>query len=189
MPGFKFITSNSHKVKEAQKLANTLDVGINIIQCQKVKKIEIQAESLKKVIKYAANQIKIQEYTNFFLEDSGLFIQDLQGFPGVYSHFILEKLGNKGVLKLMENVKNRKAHFKSVVALCTNANIKIFQGTTRGRISQNMRGAQGFGFDPIFIPSHSTHTFGEMSREKKNQYSHRGKSMRKLINSLVSQGT
>lgn len=176
----RFITSNHHKAKEAQKIANSLDREIKIIQEEKAEKIEVQAEKLAEVVKYAANQLE-EEYNSFFLEDAGLFINQLKGFPGVFSHFVFEKIGNKGILKLMDNIKNRRAEFRSVVALRVHHELKLFHGGTKGRISNTQRGEKGFGFDPIFIPKGEEETFGEMAATKKNRFSHRGKSIRKTL--------
>lgn len=176
----RFVTSNLHKVKEAQKIANSLDREIKIIQEEEAEKIEIQAETLAEVVKYAANRLK-EEYNPLFLEDAGLFIKRLNGFPGVFSHFVFEKIGNRGILKLMNNIKNRQAEFKSVTALRTHNELKIFQGVTRGQISYTQRGKKGFGFDPIFKPKGTEETFGEMETRRKNSFSHRGKSVRKTL--------
>lgn len=180
----RFVTSNCHKVEEAQRIAEELGRSIEISQLQEVEKVEIQAESLTDVVEYAARKITEQGYDDFFLEDAGLFINRLNGFPGVFSHFVFKKLGNSGILTLMEDISDKRVTFKSVVALRTQGTLSIYQGMTKGRIAESERGERGFGFDPIFIPARKSRTFAEMNATLKNRYSHRGKSVRKMLESV-----
>jgi XTP/dITP diphosphohydrolase len=115
-------------------------------------------------------------------EDAGLFVDALQGFPGPYSSDVYKRLGVKGVLKLMEGVRNRKASFRSAVAFCRPAGRpKCFLGTVVGTIGLRPRGSGGFGFDPIFIPAEGDgRTFAQMTVDEKNRMSHRARSFRKF---------
>lgn len=140
--------------------------------------LEIQSEDLEEIalesMKYLSKELKLP----MMIEDSGLFIDCLNGFPGPYSSYIFEKIGNKGILKLMSGEENRRAKFVSVIAYWEpEIEVKIFKGQTQGTISEEERGEKGFGFDPIFIPSGQNKTFGEMDREEKNRFSHRGKAL------------
>ncbi len=115
------------------------------------------------------------------VEDSGLYIRALNGFPGPYSSYVYKTIGYFGILKLMEDVTDRGAHFKSVVAFYDGNIYKIFIGTVYGEIINDARGYYGFGFDPIFKPEGSTRkTFAEMSLKEKCMYSHRAKSITKF---------
>ncbi len=185
MPPLYFVTSNPHKVKEAKRIAQTLGVGVTITQLKEAKKIEIQSNSLPHVVRWAADHLKKQGYDNFFVEDAGLFISRLNGFPGVFSHYVFSTIGAAGILTLMESVQDRTATFKSVVALIRHGQETIYEGVTEGQISTKIRGSRGFGFDPIFSPTGETETFGEMDIERKNRYSHRGKSIRSMLTSVV----
>jgi len=176
-----FITSNKGKYVEAKKKFSDLD--IELIQ-KNLGYPELQADSLEDVAIYGAEDIIKRFDKPFFLEDAGIFIDSLNGFPGVYSAFVFYKIGCSGILKLLENTSenNRKACFKSVIAFKEpNRSIKVFYGESHGTISKKHIGSNGFGYDPIFIPEKETKTFAQMDTFEKNLFSHRGKSLDKLI--------
>jgi XTP/dITP diphosphohydrolase len=115
------------------------------------------------------------------LEDSGLFIEALNGFPGVYSAYVFQTIGQMGILRLMEGKRDRDARFESRIALSLpDGNVELVSGTCTGTIPQTMRGSEGFGFDPVFIPEGDYRTFAEMSIEEKEVHSHRGKALAAL---------
>ena len=175
-----FVTSNKGKLSEAKQSFS--DLGINIIQ-KNVGYPEIQADSLEEVAIFGANHLKNKLDHPFILEDAGLFIDIFDGFPGVYSAYVFYMIGLKGILKLMEDIeeKKRTAVFKSVYAYCEpGEKPEIFLGKCKGKIGKKITGAHGFGYDPIFIPEKNTKTFAEMEINEKNSYSHRGKSLEKL---------
>jgi len=123
-----------------------------------------------------------------FVEDAGLFIDALNGFPGPYSSYVYRTIGVEGVLKLVEG-KSRGAAFVSVIALYhPGKGVRVFKGMCRGVIAQHPRGFSGFGFDPIFIPEGVGKTFAEMREDEKNKLSHRGEAARKLIEWLKNTG-
>ncbi len=169
-----FVTSNKGKVEEAKKYFSSL--GVRIIQ-KEVEYPEIQANTLEEVAEFGINWLKDKIRCPFFLDDSGLFIEALNGFPGVYSAYVYRTLGNEGILKLLEGIENRKAYFKSVIAYY-DGEIHKFTGKTSGRIIHRKRGSGGFGFDPIFQPEGFGKTFAEMTTEEKNRISHRGKAFK-----------
>jgi XTP/dITP diphosphohydrolase len=118
----------------------------------------------------------------FIIEDAGLFIESLQGFPGVYSKYVFVTIGLAGILKLLKGEQNRGAVFQSVYAYCEpERKPVIVKGVCPGSISHKQRGTYGFGFDPIFIPKNEQKTFGEMTLEEKNRFSHRANALEKLI--------
>ncbi len=120
------------------------------------------------------------------VEDAGFFIDRWSGFPGPYSSYILEHLGNAGILKLMESELNRSAYYVSAVAYRDESGVKIFRGTVNGEIAHSIRGTNGFGYDPIFIPSEGDgRTFGEMDEAEKNKISHRARAFRALAEWLT----
>jgi len=138
---------------------------------------EIQADSLEEVVKDALNTINSID-NGVFIEDAGLFIKALNGFPGVYSSYIENTIGNDGILKLMKDVNDRKAVFKSVIGF-KGSDIKIFEGEVKGEIALESRGTKGFGYDPIFIPEGHKKTFAE-DFELKSRISHRKRALEKL---------
>jgi len=165
-----FITGNKGKFKEAKEKLKFLD--IELIQAN-IGYPEIQASDLKEIALFGINFCSERLKSPFFLEDSGLFIEELNSFPGPYSRYVQETIGNEGILKLLLNIRNRSAYFKSTVGLYKNGP-HIFEGISRGTISNEIRGHEGFGYDPIFIPKENSKTFGEMTTTEKNKFSHRG---------------
>jgi XTP/dITP diphosphohydrolase len=150
-------------------------------------KIEIQSETLEEIASYAAEEAANRLGLPVVAEDAGLFIDELNGFPGPYSSDVFKRLGNKGVLKLMETVSRRSARFSSVAAFCApKSRARCFAGTVVGHIGLRPRGAGGFGFDPIFIPSKGDgRTFAQMTVKEKNRLSHRAVAFRKLSKWLL----
>ena len=182
-----FATKNEHKLLEAKEILEKY--GIKVFKpAKKFKKIEIQSEKLEDIVRYAVERLFEQGLCNFFIEDAGLFIDALKNFPGPYSNYVYKTIGLKGILKLMDGVENRSAFFKSVVGLCYNGSIKIFEGIVRGYITYEVRGEGGFGFDPIFIPMGYNKTFAEMTLSEKNEVSHRGRSLKKMAEFLLKKG-
>ncbi|MFQ6055267.1 MAG: XTP/dITP diphosphatase [Methanosarcinales archaeon] len=182
-----FVTGNYNKVEEAREiLANA---NINIVQ-DKSGYIEIQAEDLEDIAKYGAEYAANKIGKPVIIDDSGLFIDFLNGFPGPYSSYVFKTLGNKGILKLMHDAENRSARFKSVVGFCKpNEKPIVFSGIVKGNIAHEIRGSSGFGYDPIFEVNGKT--FGEMENKEKNKISHRYRAFKKFmewLNSIVDCG-
>ena len=176
-----FITSNSGKVLEVKN--KLTGVGIDVVQ-KNLGYPEIQSNSLEEVAMFGAEYVQKRFKLPFILEDAGLFIESLGGFPGVFSAYVYHTIGCDGILKLMEDKEgnDRKAVFRSIFAYAEPVKKPIlFVGECHGTISKNMLGSNGFGYDPIFIPEDGNKTFAEMSTSKKNQISHRGNSLEKLI--------
>ena len=174
-----FITGNKGKFKESQKKFEQID--IKVIQ-KDIGYTEIQANSLESVALYGIKEIENKLKEPFFLEDAGLFIDSLNGFPGVYSSYVYQTIRCKGILDILNENKNRNAKFKSCIAY-KEPKIKpiIFIGECKGSISLKQKGSNGFGYDPIFIPKNENKTFAEMETFEKNHFSHRGKSLEQLM--------
>ncbi len=120
-----------------------------------------------------------------FSEDTGLEIDALDGAPGVITaHYAGENRDANAnmdkVLREMQGISNRKARFKTVIALKMNSNEYLMEGIVYGSISEVKRGNDGFGYDPIFIPDGYDRTYAEMSLEEKNKMSHRALAVAKL---------
>ena len=114
------------------------------------------------------------------VEDAGLFIKALNGFPGPFSNYVFKTIGINGILKLMNGINLRDATFKSVMVYYDGRSMLVSRGECKGFIAYCARGNKGFGFDPIFIPEGETRTFAEMEVYEKNRLSHRGKAARNL---------
>jgi XTP/dITP diphosphohydrolase len=176
---FYFATGNEHKLQEAN--AALAQYGMQALKLEDYHKIEIQSNDLEDIA-YSALALIIQKTDKpVFVEDSGLFVHELNGFPGPYSSYVFETLGVEGVLKLLEGAKSRKAEFRSSVAFGMEGKwLANFNSTTEGTIQLQPRGENGFGFDPIFVPMWTQKTFAEMEMKEKTIYSHRAKALSKL---------
>ncbi len=170
-----FITSNPGKYREVKRIGEEKGIEIHWIEMEYY---EPQGESLEYIAEKSAEIIKERLKKPFIIEDSGLFIEKLKGFPGVYSSYVFKTLGNEGILKLMKGVENRNAVFRSVVAYCDKDRIRLFSGEVRGVIAHEQRGRGGFGYDPIFEVN--GRTLAEMGKDK-DRVSHRRKAMEKFL--------
>lgn len=120
-----------------------------------------------------------------FADDTGLEVEALNGEPGVFSARYAgpEKLAWKNMEKLMNELEaheNKKARFVTFISLIINQEEYFFEGEINGTIIHEMRGSNGFGYDPIFVPEGETRTLAEMSSEEKNKISHRAKALEKM---------
>jgi XTP/dITP diphosphohydrolase len=185
-PPLLFVTGNKNKFAEAQRI--TKRAGILIEQYHE-RPVEIQSSSLHEIARHSCQQALEQVKQPLFVEDAGMFIYHLNGFPGPYSSYVLKTLDNPGLLKLMEGEKNRVTVFRSVIAYGEpNRDIQLFEGETMGTISRRTRGTE-WGFDPIFIPDEGDgSTYAEMPDEMKNRISHRAKSLAKFVNWFLKYG-
>ncbi len=180
------LTGNEGKLEEFRDVA--LEYGF-IVKPAGIPKLEIQSDTLDEIASIAAVIGYAQFRKPLFAEDSGLFIKSLRGFPGPYSAYVYKKLGIEGIIKLMEDIEDREACFRSSIAFIPNTGIvKVFRGEVCGEISYRPRGKRGFGFDPIFIPRNHHKTFAEMNVKEKNALSHRGKAFRRMLTWLTQTG-
>jgi len=181
-----FVTSNPHKFEEASFTAQSFNLSLNHA---KQKYSEVQADSLEEVAMSSALNLLGSIDPPFFLEDAGLFIPKLNGFPGPYSSYVLQTLGNDGILSLLSpfpDQSDRQAYFLSVVAFVSDEGVRLFKGRVDGFISASARSkGHGFGFDPIFIPNETPDfTFAELIPSVKNDLSHRSKALTSLFSYL-----
>ena len=169
-----FVSSNHHKYQEAEKILDYFGIRLGFF---KYELEEIQSSSLKEIATKKAVQA-FQKYKKpIIVEDDGLFIDSLSGFPGPYSSFVFKTIGNKGILQLL--TQNRKAKFVSIISFCDDKNFKSFEAKIDGDISKTQNG-EGWGYDPIFIPKNLNKTFAEL--DNKNEISHRYKALKKFSN-------
>ena len=177
-----FITSNKGKVREAAEKLRPL--GFSVVQ-KDLGYPEAQADSLEEVAQQGIEYIQAKFHKAFMLEDAGLFIDALQGFPGVYSKYVFFTIGLPGILRLLDGMENRTAVFRSVYVYSEpGKKPAMVVGECTGMISTKPRGQHGFGYDPLFIPKGVEKTFGEMTIDEKNKFSHRAKALEKLITEL-----
>jgi XTP/dITP diphosphohydrolase len=177
-----FATGNINKFNEARSILSSYGFAVAMLR---VKGDEIQSDSLKEIAKTSAVNAFKRRRLPIFVEDAGLFIDALSGFPGPYAAYVYKTIHNSGILRLMENVANRHARFHSVIAYCdeTLCEPECFDGESNGEITTTERKPQGksaFGFDPIFQPNGSSKSFAEMTIEEKNGFSHRAMAIRKF---------
>lgn len=179
----KVITSNPGKVAEFQKAF--ADLGIEM-EHVRIPYDEIQTADLEEVVEKGMAEIRSRGVSNFIIDDSGMFIDELKGFPGVYSAYVQKTLGNDGVLKVMEGVENRKAVFKCCIGCDIDGRTIIVTGSCDGSILHEARGHEGFGYDPIFSPD-GRRSFAEIGIEEKNRISHRGNAIALLRDAIKGQ--
>jgi XTP/dITP diphosphohydrolase len=182
-----FVTQNEHKFNEVLNIFNQEKIKLELKLC-KLKTMEIQADSNREVALYKLQSIKDKIDASYFIEDAGFYVDHpLNGFPGVYSSYVFKTIGNKGIINLIDDFKGSKAHFSAIIAFYSRLKDKIslFEGKINGRVSSEIRGNKGFGFDPIFIPDERPDkTFGELTIEEKNKISHRRRALKQLISFL-----
>lgn len=164
-----FATSNRGKFQEAQKALSEQGVQIEHFPFSHN---ELRSESLEEIASEAAEEAYRRCQRPVFVEDSGLFVKALGGFPGTYSAWVMKKIGPGGILKLLDGAKDRSAYFEACIAYHDGEKVGIFKGRCDGSISLSQRGRDGFGYDPIFIPEGHDKTFAE-SIDLKNKISHR----------------
>lgn len=184
-----FITTNNYKFNEISKMFESEKLNYVLKQLN-TKTTEIQADSIKENASFKLDSVKLSVKGSCFIEDAGFFVdKPLNGFPGVYSSYVFRMIGNQGILRLIDNFELSKAHFLTVIALFFKPLGKdfFFEGRVNGKISETIKGASGFGFDPIFIPDGiQNKTFAELTTKEKNHISHRGIAWRKMIEFLRS---
>ena len=186
-----FATNNPNKLKEIQAAVpeSITILGLDAIGCYEdipEDQDTIEGNSAQKV-----NFIKTHYGVDSFADDTGLLVDALNGAPGVYSARYAgpQKSSEANMTKLLaalEEQPNRKAHFKTVISLRIGDKLHQFTGICEGEIIRERRGEKGFGYDPIFQPDGFEQTFAELAMNVKNDISHRGRAVKKLINFLKS---
>ncbi|MFQ5837163.1 MAG: non-canonical purine NTP pyrophosphatase [Thermoplasmata archaeon] len=161
--------------------------GLRVEQL-KVHYPEVQADTLREVVVSALDWLSPRYGDDLLVDDSGLFISSLRGFPGVYSSYVYRTIGCGGILKLVRGSEDREAVFEARFGLLSGGKTLVFEGRCPGIISEEERGRGGFGFDPVFIPEGHSKTFAEMSLAEKNALSHRGRAVEELVRYLKEGG-
>jgi XTP/dITP diphosphohydrolase len=173
-----FASANNNKYLEIQPVLSKYGI---VIEFLKIELIEIQSDSIERIAIEKSKNAFTKTSKPVIVEDDGIFITELNGFPGQYASYVFKTIGNDGILKLLTNSKNRQAYFRSVVAFYDGRNSLSFIGETRGNISQRITEG-GWGYDPIFIPLGTTLTYGQLELQKrKKQFSHRVKALDEFV--------
>jgi XTP/dITP diphosphohydrolase len=175
------VTSNRHKLDEYRHGLSALGMKVEHlpVECD-----EIQADTLQEVVLSCIEQLKRNGHRNFMLDDSGLFVPSLNGFPGVYSAYVMHTIGCQGMLRLIDGLE-RQARFECCIGVSSEelGDLTV-TGTSPGRIIMEERGDAGFGYDPIFVPDGYELTFAQMDMAMKNECSHRGRAIMALVAEL-----
>lgn len=178
-----FVSTNPGKFREVRDLLAPFGVRT---RWRRRSLPEPQADTLEEVVlsKLAA----VRDIPGYVIvEDSGLFVPSLNGFPGVYSAHFLKSWGFGPLLELLER-RDRRAYFRTVAGLQRGNRHWTFVGEVHGRIAPRPRGKEGFGYDPIFVPVGSRRTFGETPAPEKNLRSHRAAALLQIGEILRARG-
>jgi len=186
-----FATNNLNKLAEVQKmLPETIQLlTLEDINCfEEIDETEITLEGNAKL---KADYITKKFGYNCFADDTGLEVESLQGAPGVYSARYAGDENNsennmQKLLKELENKQNRKAQFRTAIALNLHNEQFLFEGICKGEILNKKQGEKGFGYDPVFQPEGCSTSFADMTSVEKNNISHRGIAIRNLVNFLIN---
>lgn len=184
-----FATHNQNKVEEITAILPPVIEIKSLRDINFKNEISETSETLQGNALIKARTIFNQFKRNCFADDTGLEVEVLNGDPGVLS---ARYAGNQNIaidnikklLRKLKNHDNRKAQFRTVIALIYDRNEYFFEGIVKGKIIREAKGNNGFGYDPIFQPENYILSFAQLDKEEKNKISHRAKAFRKLINFL-----
>ena len=170
-----FVTSNPHKYREVREILAPF--GIEAVR-HSLALPEPQARSLRSVVREKIAHVP-RRLDPVLVEDSGIFVSALEGFPGVYSRYAFETIGLTGILRMLRG-RPREATFRTAAGLRENGRLWLTEGASHGTIALRPRGSRGFGYDPIFVPEGGRRTYAEMTSEEKSESSHRARAVRSV---------
>ena len=182
-----FATNNKHKIREISDIISNNFTIIGLADVNITEDIPEEADTLADNAIFKARYVHERTGMNVFADDTGLEVEALGGEPGVYS----ARYAGEGksfddninkLLNRLEGVEERKARFRTVIALIIENREYMFEGTVEGEILAERKGTGGFGYDPVFRAAGYDQTFAEMPLSEKNRISHRAVAMRKLLN-------
>lgn len=170
-----FASTNGNKYEEARSMLAAHGIAAEFAQ---VSPVEVQSDSLGEIAAEKAKSAYSLVKRPVIVEDDGLFIRALNGFPGQYSSYVFKTIGNAGILRLLAMEQDRSASFRSVIAYFDGSTLQAFEGVVEGSIA--FRPASGgWGYDPIFVPGETSITFAELGANK-GEYSHRRRALDKF---------
>jgi XTP/dITP diphosphohydrolase len=152
-----------------------------VFETTNIEKHEIRSNKVRRVASEAAKHAYTILKKPVVVDDTGLYIDILDGFPGAYAAYVLGTIGKEGILKLMKGKENRHAKFVTAVGFTDESQSKSFIGEMEGRIAENAAGREGFGYDPIFIPNGLDITYAQLSFTEKVNISHRTKAFTQFL--------
>jgi XTP/dITP diphosphohydrolase len=181
-----FATNNAHKLEEIQSILGDSFELISLAETGCKEELPETGNTLEANSLQKAQYLYDHYQVNCFADDSGLEVQALNGEPGVDSaHYAGPQRSHADnvnlLLKNLGDKTDRSAKFRTVITLIQNGEITQFEGNIEGQIINDMRGTEGFGYDPIFVPEGYKTTFAEMSLSEKGKISHRAKAFEKLV--------
>ena len=184
-----FATNNAHKVEEVQAVLGDAFHLRTLAECGITEEIPETADTLEGNALQKARFVHERTGADCFADDTGLEVDALCGAPGVHSARYATDghdfaANNRLLLHNLEGVGDRRAHFRTVIALILDGREYLFEGRVDGHIAEVEAGCEGFGYDPLFVPEGFERSFAEMSAEQKNAISHRGRAVRKLVEFL-----
>ncbi len=180
-----FATNNPNKIKEIRDILGDSFKLLSLHDLKIYEDIPEYEPTLEGNAMHKARVVNRMLNMDVFADDTGLEIEALNGLPGVHSARFAGENKDSGAniekaLLMMGECENRNARFRTVIALIFNGKEYLFEGVVNGRIINEKRGNEGFGYDPVFIPEGMTRTFAEMSLDEKNRISHRARAFEKL---------
>lgn len=186
-----FATNNAHKLAEVQALLGDAFTLLTPRACGVAEEIPEEQPTLEGNALQKARYLRGRTGLDCFADDTGLEVEALDGAPGVHSARYASDghdfaANNALLLANLAGKTNRRARFRTVVALLLGEGEYLFEGIAEGRIAEREAGIGGFGYDPLFIPDGFDRTFAEMTPEEKNAVSHRSRAVRKLAAYLHS---
>ncbi len=181
-----FATNNAHKLSEVQAVLGDQFELVTPRQCGVEEEIPETAETLEGNACQKARYLYERTGLDCFADDTGLEVDALGGAPGVHSARYATDghdftANNRLLLKNLAGEENRRARFRTAICLIEGGEEHLFEGVVEGRIIDHEAGSEGFGYDPLFVPEGFDRTFAEMSADEKNNISHRGRAVRKLV--------
>ena len=172
------VTQNQHKLKEITPLFKKYNVEFDT---NTLEKYEIRSESIEEIARAAAKTAFDLLQKPVVVDDTGFFIDALNGFPGSYAGIVLNFIGYEGILRLMTENEVRASKFMTAVGYYDGQQLESFVGTMSGVVARKPAGEDGFGYDPIFVPHGFTKTYAELSFDEKVSISHRTKAFEEFL--------
>jgi XTP/dITP diphosphohydrolase len=165
------VTSNPHKAAEVAKFFE----GAAEVEHVRLEIPEYRDNDVRNIAREKARYAYSRIGRPLIVDDTAFSVDALKGFPGPYAAYVQETIGNAGILKLMDGVADRRAHFETAIAYADGSEIRIFSGVIDGTVTEAPRGGEGFGYDPIF--SVEGRTLAEIPLAEKSLISHRARAL------------
>ena len=180
-----FATNNAHKMEEVAAMLGGEYRLVTLRECGITEEIPENEPTIEGNALQKARYVHERTGADCFADDTGLEVDALGGAPGVHSaRYATDghdfEANMRLLLRNMEGKSDRRARFRTVIALILDGEEYVFEGVVEGRITEQPAGDHGFGYDPVFVPEGETETFAEMAPERKNAISHRGRAVHRF---------